>query len=58
VALDWVPKVSFTWFAMIGALVVFAVGVFFRTPESVLEAAKRQAAEAETGEDRPIALRD
>jgi Na+/proline symporter len=58
VALDWVPKVSFTWFAMIGAFVVFAVGVFFRTPDAVLEAAKRQATEAETGEDRPIALRD
>jgi Na+/proline symporter len=53
----WLPKVSFTWFAMIGAVVVFAVGVLFRTPEHVLEAAKRQAAEAEAGEDKPMALR-
>ncbi|MCC2671197.1 MAG: sodium solute transporter superfamily [Armatimonadetes bacterium] len=53
----WLPKVSFTWFAMIGAVVVFAVGVLFRTPEHVLESAKRQAEEAETGEDRPLAMR-
>jgi len=54
---EWLPKVSFTWFAMIGALVVFGVGVFFRTPQSVLDAARRQAEEAETGEDRPVSLR-
>jgi Na+/proline symporter len=53
----WLPKVAFTWFAMIGALVVFAVGVFFSTSEKVIEAAQRRAAQAQTGDDRPMALR-
>lgn len=53
----WLPKVSFTWFAMIGALVVFAVGVWFKTPESTLEAAKQRAREASGGDDRPISMR-
>src|SRR5256712_6292529 len=34
-----IPEVSFTWWAMIGALVVFCVGVPFRTPAPVLESA-------------------
>lgn len=53
----WLPKVSFTWFAMIGAVVVAAVGVLFRTPPEVLEAARRQAAGAEAGEETPLSLR-
>lgn len=53
----WLPKVAFTWFAMIGAIVVMAVGLLFRTPDSVLERAKERAAEAQAGEDKPIALR-
>src|SRR2546422_5257033 len=28
-----IPEVSFTWWPMIGALVVFCVGVLFRTPD-------------------------
>ncbi len=55
---DWLPQVSFTWFAMIGALVVFSVGVLFRTPAYVLEAAKRKAEEAIEGGDQPLVLRD
>ncbi len=55
---EWLPKVSFTWFAMIGALTVFLVGVWFRTPDAVLEAAKRKAREAGGGDDRPMALRE
>jgi Na+/proline symporter len=54
---ELLPKVSFTWFAMIGALVVFAVGVFFKTPLPILEAAKLRAEEAERDEDKPLALR-
>jgi SSS family solute:Na+ symporter len=54
---EWLPKVSFTWFAMIGAVVVFSVGMLFKTPPEVLEAAQRQAEEAEHGEDVPLALR-
>lgn len=55
---EWLPKVSFTWFAMIGALVVFAVGVCFKTPPEVLESAKRKAEEAKQNEDVPLALRE
>ncbi len=49
-------EVRFTWFALIGALAVFAVGVLFPTPRRVLEAAHRRAEEA-SGDDRPMALR-
>ena len=52
-----IPEVSFTWWAMIGALVVFCVGVLFRTPEPVLESAARQADQAQTADDVPVALR-
>src|SRR5437870_4725072 len=53
-----IPEVSFTWWAMIGALVVFSVGVLFRTPDPVLESAARHADEAQTAEDVPLALRE
>jgi SSS family solute:Na+ symporter len=53
----WIPEVSFTWWAMIGALAVFAVGSLFRTPERVLKFADRQAEAARTVEDVPLALR-
>src|SRR5258705_5703665 len=53
-----IPEVSFTWWAMIGALVVFCVGALFRTPEPVLASAVRHADEAQTGEDVPLALRE
>jgi SSS family transporter len=57
VAPKWLPKVSFTWFALIGALVVVVVGVMFRTPEHVIVAAQRQKEEAHH-DDRPVSLRD
>jgi SSS family transporter len=53
----WIPEVSFTWWAMIGALVVFAVGVLFRTPAEVQASAALHAAAAETAEEVPLALR-
>jgi len=49
--------VSFTWWAMIGALVVFAVGVLFRTPAEVQASAALHAAAAQTAEEVPLALR-
>jgi SSS family solute:Na+ symporter len=52
----WLPKVAFTWFALIGAVVVFVVGLFFHTPLEVQENAQRIAREADT-DDRPMALR-
>jgi solute:Na+ symporter, SSS family len=53
-----IPEVSFTWWPLIGALVVFGVGVLFRTPDHVLESAARHAEEAPIAEDVPLALRD
>ena len=53
-----IPEVSFTWWAMIGALVVFCVGILFRTPDQVLESAARDAEAAQTAEDAPLALRE
>jgi solute:Na+ symporter, SSS family len=54
----FIPEVSFTWWAMIGALVVFCVGALFRTPDPVLESAARHAHQAQTGQDVPVALRE
>lgn len=54
----WLPRVSFTWFAMVGAVVVFLVGILFRTPDEVLRAAEKKAAMAEAGDDKPMALRE
>jgi SSS family transporter len=53
-----IPEVSFTWWAMIGALVVFGVGVLFRTPDPVLVSAVQHADDARSADDVPIALRD
>lgn len=53
----WLPKVSFVWFAAIGAVAVFLVGVLFPTPKSAIEAAKQRAKEAATEGNLPPALR-
>ncbi|MEA2710365.1 MAG: solute:Na+ symporter, family [Phycisphaerales bacterium] len=53
----WLPKVAFTWFALIGATVVVIVGFLFRTPEHVIIAAARTR-ESARGDDRPMALRE
>jgi Na+/proline symporter len=52
----WLPKVAFTWFALIGAVVVVLIGILFRTPEHVLVAAQRKRGDAHQ-DDRPVALR-
>jgi SSS family transporter len=52
----WLPKVAFTWFALIGALVTFAIGVLFATPAPRLAAAERAITESHQ-DDRPVALR-
>ena len=49
--------VSFTWFAFIGASAVLLVGIWFKTPASVIESAKQRAIQAETMGDTPLALR-
>ena len=50
-------KVAFTWFALLGATVVFVIAVLFPTPQHVLENA-RQAREQAHRDDRPMALRN
>ncbi len=42
----WLPHVSFTWFALIGASVVFAIGVLFPTPPERLAATQQAIADA------------
>ena len=53
----WIPEVSFTWWAMVGALVVVAVGVVFPTPEAVRNAVAHHAREAQAAEEIPLDLR-
>lgn len=50
----WLPPISFTWFALIGAAVVFVVGVLFPTPQAALDHARRVEASADAGDDRPV----
>jgi len=53
----WIPEVAFTWWAMVGALVVLAVGVLFRTPDAVRAALARHARQAQLEEEVPLDLR-
>ena len=53
----WLPTISFTWFALIGALTVVLVGVWFTTPPEVLAAAKRRI-EHPSDDDAPLVLRE
>jgi hypothetical protein len=53
----WMPVIKWTWFAMFGAIIVCVIGLFFRTPQRILDAAELRAAEAHRGEDVPVALR-
>jgi hypothetical protein len=43
---------------MVGALVVLAVGVLFRTPDAVRTALARHARQAQIAEEVPLDLRD
>ena len=51
-------RIAFTWFGLVGSLVVFVIGAFFRTPEIALARARKQEEMADAGEDRPMYLRD
>jgi solute:Na+ symporter, SSS family len=54
----WLPQISFTWFALIGSLTVFLVGVWFKTPPEVLSAAQRKRDNQDTDDDHlPPSLR-
>ncbi|MGI8905312.1 MAG: sodium:solute symporter [Candidatus Sumerlaeaceae bacterium] len=54
---EWMPVIKWTWFAMFGALIVVAIGVLFRTPDHMIEQARRRAVQASAGEDKPMYLR-
>ena len=53
----WMPVISFTWFAFVGAGITFLIGVMFRTPETVLAQARHRLAQAEEMKDTPLAMR-
>ena len=42
---DWLPKVQFTWFVMVGSLATLAIGLLFPTPRETVESASRKTAE-------------
>jgi Na+/proline symporter len=52
-----VPTVAFTWYALIGATVVVAIGIWFRTPEAAIVRATQIEAEAKAGDERPLEMR-
>ena len=54
---DWLPKISFSWFAMIGGLVVCFISVLFATPEHVVRDAHEKALNTDVDDDRPVSLR-
>ena len=54
---EWMPKIAFTWYAFVGATITFLTGILFRTPDSVLELARKRHAEAVEMQDTPLALR-
>ena len=57
ISIPWLPNIAFTWYALIGAVTVLMVGLWFRTPDSVIQAGLERAKEAEAGDALPIAMR-
>jgi SSS family solute:Na+ symporter len=53
----WIPEVAFTWWAMIGAVVVVAVGLCFRTPDAVRAEVARHERAAKLAENVPVEMR-
>lgn len=56
--LGYFQLVSFTWFALIGSLVVVAIGIWFRTPASAMALAKRARESGIDEGDVPMFLRE
>ena len=56
--LGYFQLVSFTWFALIGSLVVVAIGIWFRTPASAIALAKRARESGIDEGDVPMFLRE
>ncbi|MGC8841036.1 MAG: sodium:solute symporter [Candidatus Sumerlaeaceae bacterium] len=53
----WWPKIAFTWYAMIGAFITFAIAILFPTPAPVVLQAEARKHEATVKGDLPLALR-
>jgi SSS family transporter len=51
------PKIAFTWYALVGAVITFGTGMLFATPEAMVEHAAHRREEAHTQGDKPLALR-
>ncbi|MFM7188126.1 MAG: sodium:solute symporter family transporter [Armatimonadota bacterium] len=56
--LGYFQLVSFTWFALIGALVVVAIGIWFRTPDAAIALALRARESGIDEGDVPMFLRE
>ncbi|MEY3602909.1 MAG: hypothetical protein RL169_2153 [Armatimonadota bacterium] len=56
--LGYFQLVSFTWFALIGSLVVVAIGIWFRTPPDAIALAKRARESGIDEGDVPMFLRE
>lgn len=53
---NWI-RVAFTWYALVGAAVVFLVGILFPTPQGSLDHAIHIEAAADAGDERPVGQR-
>ncbi len=53
----WMPVIKWPWFGMFGALIVFAIGIFFTTSPEAIAQAQQQRALADREESVPVALR-
>jgi len=56
--LGYYQVVSFTWFALIGAAVVVAIGIWFRTPDAAIELAVRARESGIDEGDVPMFFRE
>lgn len=49
-------KVSWTWYALVGGSITFFIGVLFRTPPHIVEAARKRLEDAHLHEDKPMGV--
>ncbi len=55
---DWMPVVSWTWFALSGALIVFSIGLLFPTPLAARSRVTTRLTPYATTPDKPHAHRE
>jgi Na+/proline symporter len=54
---EWMPVVSWTWFALAGAIIVFCIGVLFPTSTHARARVQERIEQSAANEDKPLALR-